>query len=95
MHTMLIILVSIAELEITLNHQPFSDHFMNLPSKKASTIYYISIMYVVYLYCFEFGSLANLLKIAKLTACHYQAFILQAWMSLHTVLKSASLKFHQ
>ena len=46
---MLIILVSIAELEMTLNHQPFSDHFMNLPSKKASTIYYISFMYIVYL----------------------------------------------
>ena len=55
---MLIILVSIAELEITLNHQPFSDHFMNLPSKRASTIYYISIMYVVYLvvlWIWQFG----------------------------------------
>ena len=29
---MLIILDSISELEIALNHQPFSDHFMNLPS---------------------------------------------------------------
>ena len=28
-HTMPIILDSIAELEITLNHQPLSDHFMN------------------------------------------------------------------
>ena len=92
---MLINLDSIAELEITLNHQPFSDHFMNLPSKIASTIYYIPIMYVVYLVVLSIGSLANLLKIAKLTACHYQAFILQAWMSLHTVLKSASLKSHQ
>ena len=35
------------------------------------------------------------IKIAKLTYTIIDPFILQAWVSLHTVLKSANLKSHQ
>ena len=37
----------------------------------------------------------NRVKIAKLTYTIIDPFILQAWVSLHTVLKSASLKSRQ
>ena len=35
------------------------------------------------------------IKIAKLTHTIIDPFTLQAWISLHTVLKSANLKSHQ
>ena len=40
-------------------------------------------------------NLVNSIKIANLTYAIIDLFILQAWVSLHTELKSANLKSHQ